>query len=312
MTVSEHMKEWHGLPVFDFPDPTTEAELPAAGEVAWRIAVEPYDSEPETWPAAFARFLAAVDTTRVRALIVGQWGEAYEDSVALVVDALVAAKDRLPALRALFVGDITYEQAEITWIEQGDVTPLLAAFPELRAFGVRGGQSLEFPAVEHPALRTLIVQAGGLGADVVRGIGASDFPELEHLDLWLGTSWYGGDASVDDLEPFLTGARLPRLTHLALRNSDMQDAVAAALAGAPVVARLSSLDLSMGTLGDEGVEALLSGQPLTHLNRLDLHHHFVSEELSERLAAALTGVEVDLSERESADGRENRYTAVAE
>ncbi|UGT62735.1 STM4015 family protein [Nocardia asteroides] len=315
MTVSEHLTEWHGLPVFDFPDAKSTTELPAAAEVAWRIAVEPYDDDPEKWPAAFARFLAAVDTTEVTALIVGQWGEAYDVGVDIVVEALTAARDRFPALRALFIGDITFEQAEITWIEQGDITPLLDTFPDLLAFGVRGGQNLAFPAVAHQSLRTLIVEAGGLGADVVRGIGASEFPELEHLDIWLGTSWYGADATVDDLEPFLTGTRLPKLQHLGLRNSDIQDDVAAALAGAPVVARLHTLDLSMGTLGNEGVEALLGGQPLTHLRKLDLHHHFVGEPLADRLLAELTadGVEVDLSGREAADrGREDRYTAVSE
>ncbi|GAA4600549.1 hypothetical protein GCM10023195_00170 [Actinoallomurus liliacearum] len=37
------------------------------------------------------------------------------------------------------------------------------------------------------------------------------------------------------------------------------------MASAPVVARLEVLDLSMGTLSDDGATALLSGQPLTHL-----------------------------------------------
>ena len=42
------------------------------------------------------------------------------------------------------------------------------------------------------------------------------------------------------------------------------------------MARLKTLDLSMGVLSDVGAEALLAGQPLTHLRRLDLHHHFLS------------------------------------
>lgn len=39
---------------------------------------------------------------------------------------------------------------------------------------------------------------------------------------------------------------------------------------------LTELDLSMGTLGDEGAAALLAGRPLPHLSRLDLHHHYLS------------------------------------
>jgi hypothetical protein len=57
----------------------------------------------------------------------------------------------------------------------------------------------------------------------------------------------------------------------------------------------------MGTLTDQGAEALLSGQPLTHLRRLDLHRHFLSDEMMEKVKAALPGVDVDLSEQEDSE-----------
>ncbi|MFJ3922055.1 STM4015 family protein [Streptomyces sp. NPDC090022] len=314
MTIGEHLKEFGGLPVLDFPAPGADVRLPEPDSVAWRIAVEVYDSE-ETWQQAFGRFAEAVDTTRVTTLVVGGWDEAYDGDSAEVVATLVGARDRLPALRSLFLGDMTYEEAEISWIQQCDVTPLLAAFPALEELGVRGAQGLEFPAVTHERLRILRVETGGLPAGVVRGIAASDLPALRRLELWLGTSWYGADTQVADLEPFLTGGRLPALRHLGLRNSDIADDIATALAGAPVVARLRTLDLSMGTLGDEGALALLAGQPLTHLEKLDLHHHFISPEVEQRVQAALepSGVTIDLQQRNLArDGLAGRYTAVAE
>ncbi|MEU0957390.1 STM4015 family protein [Streptomyces niveus] len=315
MTVSNHLQELDGLPAFDFPDAEAEpkAKLPDAGSVAWRVGVDAYDSEEE-WEEAFARFLAAVDSTQVRALIVGAWSEAYDTAPDEVTGALVAASDRLPSLRALFVGDITYEECEISWINQAATGPLINAFPQLHSFGVRGGQGLDMAGIKHEGLRSLTVETGGLDAGVVRDIGAADLPALEHLDIWLGVSWYGANTIVADLDPFLTGARLPALKSLALRNSEIQDEIAAALAGAPVVARLETLDLSMGTLGDEGAEALLAGQPLTHLKKLDLHHHYLSEPMEKRLRETLepAGVVVDLSERESARDDESRYTAVAE
>ncbi|WP_405997397.1 STM4015 family protein [Streptomyces sp. NBC_00829] len=317
MTISEHLQELHGLPVFDFPDAESKVELPSVPSVAWRIAVDAYDSEEE-WEDAFARFLGTVNPGEVRALIIGSWSEAYDSGPEPIVSALLDAREQLSQLRALFMGDITYEECEISWINQGHVTPLLDAFPGLLEFGVRGGQGLVFPAVRHERLRSLTIEAGGLDEQVVRGVAASDLPALEHLDLWLGTSWYGANADVSDLEPILAGTRLPALKHLALRNSEIQDEIAVAVAGAPVVARLETLDLSMGTLGDEGAEALLSGQPLTHLRKLDLHHHFIGQPMARRLATAFEadGVEVDLTdgqagERDSA-GREDRYTAVAE
>ncbi|WP_330172637.1 STM4015 family protein [Streptomyces sp. NBC_01498] len=315
MTISNHLEELDGLPAFDFPDAAdeTRAELPAAGSVAWRIGVDAYEAEEE-WESAFARFVEAVDTTEVRALIVGSWSDAYETAPTGIVAALVAAGDRFPALRALFVGDITFEECEISWIIQTAMAPLINGLPQLRSFGVRGGQSLDMAGIKHAGLRSLTVETGGLDAGVVRDIGAAELPALEHLDIWLGVSWYGANAGVADLDPFLTGARLPALKSLALRNSEIQDEIAAAVAGAPVVARLESLDLSMGTLGDEGAEALLAGQPLTHLKSLDLHHHFLSEPVRERIRAALepAGVVVDLSDCESTREDDSRYTAVAE
>ncbi|QIQ01601.1 STM4015 family protein [Streptomyces liangshanensis] len=313
MAISTHMQELYGLPAHDFPTGEPAGGLPDAASVAWRVSVDAYESD-EAWEEAFARFTAAVDPGAVTALVVGAWSDVYDSAPDEVVEALVASSRQFPRLRALFLGDITFDECEISWIHQGLVTPLLDAFPDLHEFGVRGGQDLRFPAVRHEHLRSLTIETGGLDAEVVRGVAASDFPALERLDLWLGTSWYGGTAEPADLAPILAGARLPRLRYLALRNSQIQDEIATALAGAPVVAGLETLDLSMGALGDDGVEALLAGQPLTHLKKLDLHHHFVGEALRERLRATLgaAGVEIDLSDVQEEEDREDRYTAVAE
>jgi hypothetical protein len=317
-----HLTVYAGLPVVDWPS-AREAErgrpTAAAGEAAWRITADTYDSE-ESWPEAFARFAEAVDLAEVRAIVVGAWPEAYEEGPGKVVEALLAARDRLPALRGLFVGDMVSEECEISWIVQGDLTPLLNGFPELEHFGIRGGTGLLFPLVRHEKLRELVVQSGGLPAAVVGGIAASDFPALTLLDLWLGTSEYGGDSRPADLAPVLDGTRLPALRHLALRNSEIQDEVAAAVATAPVVARLTSLDLSMGVLTDAGATALLDGRPLTHLASLDLHHNFLGAEVAQRLRDTLepAGVRLDLDKgdaEEDTDGEEGtvwRYVAVGE
>ncbi|WP_308212416.1 hypothetical protein [Actinomadura madurae] len=145
----------------------------------------------------------------------------------------------------------------------------------------------------------------------MRAVGASDLSNLEHLDLWLGEDGYGGDSTVADLAPLLSGERLPALRHLGLEDSEIEDEIAAAVAGAPVVARLESLSLAMGILTDQGAEALLSGQPLTHLRRLDLHHHFLSDAMMERVRAALPGVEIDLDHQETND-TDWHYIAVSE
>jgi hypothetical protein len=322
MTIGSHLEEFHDLPVRVFPssvkDPKGAAHLPAPESVAWRVGVASYESD-EAWEEAFARFLASVDTTKVRALVVGAWSDAYDSGPEPVIEALVAAKDRLPALRGLFLGDIVMEECEISWINQGDVSPLLNAFTELEEFGVRGGSGLGFPALRHERLRKLTVETGGMPAEAVRGVAACELPSLVHLDLWLGTDEYGGDSEVADLAPILAGTRLPALKHLALRNSEMQDDICTALASAPVVARLDVLDVSMGVLTDDGATALLTGQPLTHLTTLDLHHNYLSAEIRDRLRDSLEaeGVQVDVDpddaeQDEEDDGTVWRFVAVGE
>ncbi|MFD8618662.1 STM4015 family protein [Streptomyces sp. NPDC059513] len=314
---AQHLQAFGGLPAVDFQHKDRQADRPAAGDVAWRISVDPYDDEDQSWEQEFAAFLDAVDPAGVRVLIIGQWGEAYEENSSVPISLVIAAAERLTSLEAVFVGDLEAEQAEITWIEQSDVTELLAAFPVLTEFGVRGGTDLVFPPTKHDRLRSLTIQAGGLPVQVVRGVLDSELPALERLDLWLGISAYGGDTDVADLAPLLSGTRFPRLHHLGLRNSEVQNEIAAVVASAPVVAQLKTLDLSNGTLGDEGAAALLAGQPLTHLDLLDLHHHFLTEAMEQRVRSALEphGVRVDLSERNEPwdnRGAEGRYTAVSE
>lgn len=318
MSPVEHLQELHGLPAFGFPAPGARQELPEAGAVAWRLAVDPYgDSSDEEFGDLWDRFLDSVDPAGVRAIVVGQWGEACDNDSGGIVQRLVDARDRLTGLQAVFIGDLEMEEAEISWIEQSDVTPVLEAYPLLEEFGVRGGTGLRFPAIRHKHLRTLCFEAGGLPGEVVRGVAASDLPALEYLEMWLGVEEYGGDATVSDLEPILAGGQFPALHHLGLRNSEIQDEIAAAVAAAPVVAQLKSLDLSLGVLTDEGVTALLGGQPLAHLAWLDLHHNFVTEPVAGRIRGALepSGVEVDLSEPGDSwedDGVVHRFTAVAE
>ncbi|MFE2180927.1 STM4015 family protein [Streptomyces sp. NPDC059455] len=313
-THDDHLEELYGLPAFTFPAPGETATLPEPDAVAWRIGYKRWESE-ESWVETFGRFCAEVDITRVRALIVGIWGDVEDTDPSEVIEALLAVRDRLPALRSVFLGDITDEECSLSRISQTDVTPLLTGFPALEDFGVRAGWGtslgetlkLEFPALRHDALRRLTVESSGLPGGVVRGVGASELPALVHLDLWLGSNDTGGDCEVADLEPILSGARMPRLRHLALRNSEIQDEVAAAVASAPVVARLEVLDLSMGILSDDGAAALLGGQPLTHLTKLDLHYNFLSEPFQQRIRQALepAGVEVDLDQSDvdyEADG----------
>lgn len=310
---SEHAERFAGLPVRDYS--ADEGIVDPIGS-AQRLSVD-YDAAEggETLAGLLDRFLADPAAGQVRALVVGAWESVFDSAndSAPIVAALAAARDRLTGLKALFLGDITSDEAEISWISQSDVTPLLEAYPALEHLQVRGGNGLALGPIRHEGLRTLVIESGGLPASVVQSVGASDFPNLEHLELWLGTDNYGGDATVEDLAPILSGERLPRLKYLGLRDSQIADRVAAALAEAPILRRIEVLDLSLGTLGDDGALALMSGGALAGLKRLDIHHHYVSDEVLDGLQAL--GVELDASDQEEPDEDEDgdyRYVAVGE
>lgn len=318
MSINHHLETFHDLPVRRFGPPSADhTDFTDHGSVAWNIHVDPYGDEEEEFGAAFARFQETVDLTQVSALVIGSWGEVYDNDSSEVVESILAVKDRLTSLRALFVGDLVLEEAEISWIEQSDLTPLLEAFPELEVFGVRGGTRLMLRPVEHTALRTLLIETGGLPGEVAQAVSDSRLPALERLELWIGQETYGCTTTTEHLAGILAGTRLPALHHLGLRNADDQDAVAAAVAAAPVVRQLRSLDLSMGALTDAGADALLAGQSLAHLRSLDLSYHYLSDAAVARVQAAMdaAGVAVDLSDQQEPyvyDDEEHRYSAVGE
>jgi hypothetical protein len=321
MTVHDHLTEYDRVPVVEFGD--SAAPDPEALAVKAARATGAVPSAAPAWAIRgtfdgprfddlFAGFLATVDTALVTHLVIGYWGASYDSSTADPSQLLAAAAPRLPGLKAIFLGDIQSEEAEISWIEQSDITPLLTAYPALERLDVRGGTGLALAPLRSAALKTLRFEAGGLPAAVVQAVAASDLPGLETLDLWLGTPDYGGDASVSDLAPILSGATLPSLRRLGLMNSEAQDDVCSAVASAPVVARLTDLDLSMGVLTDTGAEALLSGQPLTHLRTLSLEHHYLTDPMMARLRAALPAVDLRLDRADAQADDEWRYVAVDE
>jgi hypothetical protein len=311
MSYPSHPQTFADLPVVTYDRDSvgqpTGVDDPA--KVAWRLEVE-YEDGPAEFAELFERFLAEVGGEAVSALLIGQWGgAAYEHKAPVALLAGSAAA--LPNLRALFLGDMVSEECEISWIQHDDITPLIEAYPALEHLAVRGGEGLAASPMRLPNLRTLVFESGGLPAGVVRAVGQSDLPALTHLELWLGTGEYGGDATVDDLADILAGARLPAVTFLGLRDAEIADDVAAAIASAPVVARLEALDLSMGVLSDRGARALLAGQPLTHLRELNLEHHFLSDEMMERIRAELPGVDVNLDDQRDED-EDDRFVAVSE
>ncbi|MBM7844399.1 STM4015 family protein [Herpetosiphon giganteus] len=270
-----------------------------------------YDSKV-VWSDRFADFLALPGVEKTTGLVIGTWWELDDGNgpVDEVVESLVSAAPQLPNLRALFVGDIMSEESEISWIEQDDLSPLLSAFPNLQHFAIRGANGLSLGSCQHAQLKTLVIQSGGLANRVVQEIFQGKLPALEHLELWLGSDWYGGDVTLTDLEPLLNGELFPQLKVLALRDCSFADDLAIALSQAPIINRIEILDLSLGNLGDEGAKALLACPAIKQLKLLDLHYHFIDSELAQQFKQL--GIEVDISEPQDPNRHDRRYIAVSE
>ncbi len=307
MTIMAHLTEFAGFrvtlwqPGDPLGDPATTIH---------RIAVE-YDEEG-SWADKLSAFLALPGVEQTQGLVVGLWdGEAGTGvSPQPMVEALVTAHDRLPRLRALFVNDIVMEESEVSWIPNTDLSPVFAAYPALEHLGIRGGNELSLGRLALPELRSLVIQAGGLSAEVVREVMAAELPKLEHLELYLGTENYGATSTPEDLSPLLGGQLFPRLRFLGLKNSDRQDEVAQVVAQSAVLERLEVLDLSMGTLSDEGAAALVGSPLVRQLKKLDVSHHWCSDEMVASLEAL--GIEVDTSDPQEADEDDWRYVSLGE
>lgn len=311
MGIWEHLKEFEGLSVEDFRDDTS----PFDNTKAIRLGLDwELHESGKTFVNLFASFLEMPDTESVRALLISDWGGTGEgnDSTA-VVEALVSAREKMPNLCHLFLGEITVEESEISWINQSDVSPIFGAFPALESFYIRGGNGLRIGKPKHEKLKKFVIQTGGLGGEIVRSVASAEFPELTHLELWLGDPGYGYDVSEEDIRTLLSSDACKKLTYLGLKDDSSADATVKLLVESGVPATLKSLDLSLGTVGDEGVIALAECPWIGQLESLDISHHYCSDKVVEKMKAVVSNVTAaDPQEPDVWDGESHRYVAVSE
>ncbi|MEN7550541.1 STM4015 family protein [Rapidithrix thailandica] len=303
MTINENLSAFNNKRIVDFEEEISSLDF------VYRIRVD-YDDEEQDFEALLQKFCNDPKAAEAKELIIGAWNEIDEGTESLeIVNFLTRNKDKLPKLEYLFLGDITYEECEMSWINQCDVSPLLAAFPQLKHFQVRGGNDLSLGSLHHEALETLIVETGGMNRQILNEITNAKLPKLKHLELWLGNENYGWSGTLEDLQPFLSRDHFPNLTYLGLKNSEISDEIAKALNDASILDGLEVLDLSMGTLGDEGAQALLANPKIAQLKSLNLSHHYISDEVSAKLSEL--PCQVDLSDQEEED-EYGRYVEVGE
>jgi len=298
--INDHMTQWFGLPVQEF-----DAENPDYSVIS-RLGFS-YDDESFT-PQVLADYLDDPRAASLPALVLGMPGENGE-TFENVYNIIVERASKLQNLRGIFLGDILSEENEMSWIEQADVGPILAAFPNLEELRIRGGNGLKLTPGSNPNLKRLYIETGGMPAEVLRNVARCSLPQLEHLELWLGEENYGWDGSIDDVHPVIEPGLFPNLKSLALKNSEIENEIAELMATAAIVGQLEYLDLSDGTMTDEGAEKLISSEAIRGLIGLDLHRNFLTDATIPRLKTLCE--RVDVSDQETADD-DYYYVAVGE
>lgn len=312
--IEDYTSQWQGIPVKIY-DPETALECPNR---IYRIAFSWENEETGGFKEQFAKYLADPACPETVGLSLGLDDESADSFYNSAVKNLLENKDKFPKLRWLFLGEMTQEDSEMTWIGQGDVgAPVLDVFPLLEELHVRGGDGYEstlaFTKTSHSNLKKLGVQTAGLSKDAFKGIIESDFPELESLEIWLGCDDRGGSVTIDDVRDLLLGNPFPKLKSLGLKNSDIINDVAREVADAPILDQLEELDLSLGILQDEGGMALARSARILSLVKLNLSHHYLTDAVMAELEKL--DLQVDLSDQEVADewdGEAHYYVAVEE
>ena len=248
--------------------------------------------------------LADPDLPDLDELVIGCWGESYDNSVQSLLDEFTAQAGKLQNIKSLFIGDMDYEECEVSWIEQGSYEQLLAALPGLERLTIKGSVGLSLGKIRHAALQEIEIICGGLPKNVLHELAESELPALTKLNLYLGVEDYGFDGDIEDVKVLLRSPLMRQLTYLGLGDSEIQDEVVAAVLAVLPLERLQVLDFSNGTLTDQGGQFLLDAQDkLKNLQKIDLTYHFLSDEMMERLKS--TGLPFVLDDQQETETDED-------
>lgn len=217
-----------------------------------------------------------------------------------------------PLIRSLYVGDFSREETELNWSNLGDAGVMWKALPNLREVTLRSG-SMELGELVLPELRSFSTLTGGLRKSELAAIARAQWPKLEKLELQIGSDRYGSDCALEDFAPILEGKGIPpSLKHLAFANSELADGLVPMIAASPVLRQLEVLDLSLGTLGQEGAEALLANKErFAHLKKIDLSESWLTPEMERRVSEAFPQAET-FEQQYDSQYPDDRYIAAGE
>lgn len=239
--------------------------------------------------------LADLDFSQVTDVTIGSWGSAWEDNCQKILDDIADNKDKFAHVQQLFVGDMDYEDCEVSWIMQGNYGRLWKALPGLKELTIKGSTDLSLGEVEHENLEALTIICGGLPVSVLEEIQKAKLPNLKKLVLYIGVENYGFDGDEDTIRTFLEKSDFPKLTHLGIEDSEIQDQLTQVVLESKYMGQIHTLDLANGTLTDKGGALLLEKIPsYPNIKVLDIHYHYLSDTMAQQLKGL--PIQVDVSE----------------
>lgn len=255
--------------------------------------------------------MADPELPELEEVIIGCWGAPWEyDDCQDIIDALVENKDKFSHIKSLFVGDMDYEECEVSWIVQGDYSKLWAALPQLEKLTIKGSSELELGTIQHDNLKDLEIICGGLPVTVIESIQNATLPQLERLMLYIGVDEYGFDGDVDSIQELLEKSNFPKLTYLGITDSEMQNELVEVVLNSKYIKQIEVLDVSYGSLTDEGGNMLIETlKECSNVKKLIIIHHFLSDQGEQKLRSELEaiGMEVILEDKQCADGDDDPY-----
>ena len=239
--------------------------------------------------------LADPDFSQVTDVTIGSWGSAWEDNCQKILDDIADNKDKFAHVQQLFVGDMDYEDCEVSWIMQGNYGRLWKALPGLKELTIKGSTDLSLGEVEHENLEALTIICGGLPVSVLEEIQKAKLPNLKKLVLYIGVENYGFDGDEDTIRTFLEKSDFPKLAHLGIEDSEIQDQLTQVVLESKYMGQIHTLDLANGTLTDKGGALLLEKIPsYPNIKVLDIHYHYLSDTMAQQLKGL--PIQVDVSE----------------
>lgn len=265
--------------------------------MAKRYAYDYEEYEEGKGPSVMVEeILADPEFAGVTDLTIGSWGSAYEDDCQPIIDGIVENAERFSHIEKLFIGDMDFEECEVSWIMQGNYGKLWAALPDLKELTIKGSTELGLGEIIHENLEALTIICGGLPTEIIEEIERARLPKLKKLLLYIGSDNYGFDGNADTIRRFLENADFPELEYLGIVDSEIQDELTEAVLESKFMGQIHTLDLSCGTLSDKGGKLLLEKLPqYGNIKKLDVHYHFMTEAMEKQLREL--SLEVDASDR---------------